>query len=126
MMRSLVLLTGIAAGVTLTASTASAQFILGGGSRVPGGFGFGPSVEFRPGQYYGRPGGTNFNPFTGSVYRPWAGVVSKPSGNYQYIPGTGSYTPFGKVPGTGLYQNPWSGNKYNPASGTYIRPGWGW
>ena len=123
MTRSLMLLAGLTAGVLFSASPASAQFIFGGGGRVPGGE-FGPSVEVRPGQYFGRPGGTNFNPWTGSVYRPWAGTVSKPSGNYHYVPGTGDYTPFGKVPGTGIYQNPWSGNQYNPASGAYIRQ-WG-
>lgn len=122
MTRSLMLLAGLTVGVLSSVSTASAQFVFGG--RVPGG-GFAPSVEVRPGQYFGRPGGTNFNPWTGSVYRPWAGIVSKPSGNYFYVPGTGTYTPFGKVPGTGIYQNPWTGNQYNPGSGAYIRR-WGW
>ena len=90
---------------------------------MPGG-GF-QSVEQMPGRYFGFPGGTNINPYTGSVYRPWAGTVTKPSGNYFYVPGTGTYTPFGKVPGTGIYQNPWSGNQYNPGSGAYVRR-WGW
>lgn len=122
--RSLFVVAGLAAGVLFTDSAAQAQFIIGGGGRLPGG-GFAPSVEFRPGRYYGFPGGTNFNPYTGSVYRPWAGVVTKPSGNYHYVPGTGTYTPFGKIPGTGIYQNPFTGNQYNPASGLYIRR-WGW
>lgn len=120
--RSLVVLAGLVAGVLLTDSSAKAQFAFGG-SRVPGG-GF-PSGGFVPGRYFGIPGGTNVNPWTGSVYRPWAGVVSKPGGNYFYVPGTGSYTPWGRVPGTGVYQNPWSGNKYNPGTGLYISP-WGW
>lgn len=120
-MRSLIVVAGVAAGLLFTTSTASAQFVVGG--RVPGG-GF-QSVEQMPGRYYGFPGGTNINPYTGSVYRPWAGTVTKPSGNYFYVPGTGTYTPFGKVPGTGVYQNPWSGNQYNPGSGAYIRR-WGW
>jgi hypothetical protein len=120
-MRSLIVVAGLAAGVLFADSTASAQFVIGG--RVPGG-GF-QSVEQMPGRYYGFPGGTNVNPYTGSVYRPWAGVVSKPSGNYFYQPGTGTYTPWGKVPGSGIYQNPWTGNQYNPGSGAYIRR-WGW
>jgi hypothetical protein len=93
-MRSLIVATGLAAGLLFTTSTASAQFVVGG--RVPGG-GF-QSVEQMPGRYFGFPGGTNINPYTGSVYRPWAGTV---------------------------YQNPWSGNQYNPGSGAYVRR-WGW
>jgi hypothetical protein len=76
----------------------------------------------RPGFYFGAPGGTNFNPVTGSVYRPWAGTVDKWSGSYFYVPGSGQYTPWGgRVPGSGVYQNPWSGNLYNPGSGLYFR-----
>jgi hypothetical protein len=119
-MRSLLVAAGLAAALLFTTSSAQAQFV---GSRVPGG-GWG-SAGFMPGAYYGFPGGTNINPYTGSVYRPWAGVVSKPSGNYFYVPGTGSYTPWGRVPGSGIYQNPWTGNQYNPGSGFYNRR-WGW
>jgi hypothetical protein len=124
MTRSLSFLACLTAGVLFSDTPAHAQFILGGGGRVPGG-GFAPSAEIRPGQYFGLPGSTNFNPWTGSVYRPWAGTVTKPSGNYYYVPGTGTYTPWGKVPGSGIYQNPWSGNQYNPASGLYLRR-YGW
>lgn len=102
--------------VLFAADAAQAQW----GPRVPGG-GFGPGVGVSPGRHYGFPGGTSFNPYSGSLYRPWAGTVTKPSGNYFYVPGTGSYTPWGRVPGTGVYQNPWSGNLYNPRSGLYLR-----
>jgi hypothetical protein len=108
-----------AAGLTAGAETAQAQWP---GGRVPGGgWGWGPGVA--PGRYFGPPGGTNFNPVTRSVYRPWAGTVTKPSGTYFYVPGTGAYTPWGRVPGTGVYQNRWSGGVYNPRSGFYA-PGW--
>lgn len=106
-------------GLLVGADAAQAQWR---GGRVPGGgWGGFPGVGFAPGRYHGFPGGTNVNPWTGSVYRPWAGTVSKWSGNYHYVPGTGAYTPWGRVPGSGLYQNPWTGNVYNPRTGFYSR-----
>jgi hypothetical protein len=117
MIRSMIVAAGIAMGIGLLANDASAQ------GRVVGGFG-GGFTTVMPGAYVGSPGWTQVNPWTGSVYRPQFGVVSKPSGNYFYVPGTGSYTPWGRVPGSGVYANPWSGNTYNPGSGFYNQRWW--
>lgn len=118
MTRMILMGVAAAAGLAVGAETAQAQWP---GGRVPGG-GWGGGVGVAPGRYYGFPGGTNINPHSGSVYRPWAGTVNKPSGTYFYVPGSGQYTPWGRVPGTGVYQNPWSGGVYNPGSGFYARP----
>lgn len=71
------------------------------------------SAQFtqRPGAYIGGPN-VRFNPWNGSVHLPGQAVV-KNSGTYRAI-------------GGGIYQNPVTGNKYNPSTGAYLqgsRPG---
>jgi hypothetical protein len=71
------------------------------------------SAQFtqRPGTYIGM-GNVGVNPWNGSVHVP-GHAVYKPSGQYQAI-------------GNGYYQNPMTGNKYNPHTGSYLqgsRPG---
>ncbi len=63
--------------------------------------------EFRPGQYYQGPNGARYNPTTGSTHVPNQAVI-KPSG---------VYTPIGN----GYYQNPNTGNVYNPYTRSYTR-----
>lgn len=72
------------------------------------------SAQFtpRPGVYIGNQN-VRVNPWNGSVHAPNRGVVKSDGRVYRPI-------------GGGYYQNPWTGNKYNPSTGAYLhgaRPG---
>lgn len=63
------------------------------------------SFHFRPGGYHHLGGNLHYNPAGRSLYLPGAGVQK----------GFGSYGPVGN----GYYQNHWTGNIYNPHTGSY-------
>lgn len=65
----------------------------------------GSSFHFRPGGYHHVGGNLHHNPVGGSLYQPGFGVRK----------GFGSYAPVGN----GYYQNHWTGNVYNPNTGSY-------
>ena len=70
------------------------------GNGVPG-----SSFHFRPGGYQHVGGNLHHNPIGGSTYLPGVGVQK----------GLRSYAPVGN----GYYQNQWTGNVYNPNTGSY-------
>lgn len=99
----------------LVTETGSAQgYNYGGGGYNYGGGGYGggvggavPHTTFKPGQYIRGPAGNGFNPTTGSVHLQGQAVY-KNGRQYQYI-------------GRGYYQDPISGNTYNPTTRSYTQ-----
>ncbi|MEM9825826.1 MAG: hypothetical protein AAF958_04520 [Planctomycetota bacterium] len=73
-----------------------------------GGFGGQPSgTTFKPGGYLNTGGNRFVNPATGATYYKGQAVIKS----------SGVYTPIGR----GYYRNPYTGNVYNPTTGSYTQ-----